>query len=71
MEKECKDCKQISHSELRAALWPFAKMGAELRGDEFVCLYEITGSNGQRVRITMEHLKKAQEMLGVPDTRNW
>ncbi len=70
MEK-CKSCEQIPHKGLREVLMPFAKMGAELRGDEFVCLYEITGSNGQRVRITMEHLKKAQEMLGVPDTRNW
>lgn len=65
MEKECKSCKEIPHNELRAALWPFAKMGSELKGDEFFCLYEITGSKGQRVKITMAHLKAAQKVLGM------
>lgn len=69
MEKECKDCKQIPHSELRAALWPFAKMGSELRGDDFHCLYEITGTKEQRVKITMAHLKKAQAVLGMEDAK--
>ena len=54
--------------KLIKALLPFAKLGARLEGNEFKELYSISSGEGT-VRVTMNDLKYAQEVLGLKEVK--